>query len=164
MIAVESHPICYPFSITNEILNLPSSKKRTNSTRSNLMKFSYWIYWSFLVEQQIFIQSWRPTKFQKQKDSSPTNGLVTLTKCRLQNLCHLTTFAVNFIGRTLLKLNARTTLTSWSLDWPQNKPSSDENYRSHPYWDWKLPVLANKYGSRNNWSQSKTFCDDIKKR
>ena len=44
------------------------------------------------------------------KASSPTNGLITLTKCRIQNFPHMTPFTVNFVAVTLLKLNTRTML------------------------------------------------------
>ena len=46
-------------------------RKLTSSSRSSLLIFNYWIYWTFLLEQQVFIHSWRHTKLQKQKDFSP---------------------------------------------------------------------------------------------
>ena len=49
-------------------------------------------------------------KTQKQKDSSTASGLITLTKCRIQNFPHMTPFTVNFVAVTLLKLNTRTML------------------------------------------------------
>ena len=47
----------------------------------------------------------------EKKDSSPTNSLITLTKCRIQNFPHMTPFTVNFVAVTLLKPNTRTMLT-----------------------------------------------------
>ena len=49
-------------------------------------------------------------KTSETNNSSPLNGLITLTKCRLQNFPHMTPFTVNFAAVTLLKLNARTML------------------------------------------------------
>ena len=49
-------------------------------------------------------------KTSETKDFSPTNGLITLTKCRIQNFPHRTPSTVNFVAVTLLKLNTRTML------------------------------------------------------
>ena len=49
-------------------------------------------------------------KTSETKGFSPTNGLITLTKCRIQNLPHMTPFTVNFVAVTLLKPNTRTML------------------------------------------------------
>ena len=46
----------------------------------------------------------------------PTNGLITLTKCRIQNFPHMTPFTVNFVNVTLLKPNTRTMLIYWKVD------------------------------------------------
>ena len=54
-----------------------------------------------------FLKAYRTSE---KKDSSPTNGLIPLTKCRLQNFPHMTPFTVNFVAVTLLKLNTRTML------------------------------------------------------
>ena len=78
-ISTKWNPICYPFLLTSETLNPQSSRKRTSSSRSNLVIFSYWTYWTFMAEQQALIHSWRHTKLQKQNDFSPTNDLITLT-------------------------------------------------------------------------------------
>ena len=43
MISTSSNPICYPFSLPNKTLNPLSSKRRTSSSCSNLVIFSYWI-------------------------------------------------------------------------------------------------------------------------
>ena len=42
-ILILSSPVCYPFSLTNEILNPLSSRNQTSSSRSKLVIFSYWI-------------------------------------------------------------------------------------------------------------------------
>ena len=62
-------------------------------------------------------------KTSEENDVSPTNSLITLTKCRIQNFPHMTTFTVNCVAVTLLKPNTRTMLTFWKVAWPQNKPS-----------------------------------------
>ena len=49
-------------------------------------------------------------KTSETKRFSPTNGLITLKKCRRQNFPHMTPFTVNFEAVTLLKLNTRTML------------------------------------------------------
>ena len=41
---------------------------------------------------------------------SPTTGLTTLTKCKIQNFTHMTPFTVNFVAVTLLRPNTRTML------------------------------------------------------
>ena len=42
-------------------------------------------------------------KTSETKRFSPTNGLITLTKCRIQNFPHMTPFTVNFVAVTILK-------------------------------------------------------------
>ena len=64
-------------------------------------------------------------KTSEENDLSPTNGLITLTKCRNKNFLHMTPFTVNFVAVTLLKPNTRTMLVYWKLDWPQNNQSSN---------------------------------------
>ena len=49
-------------------------------------------------------------KTSETKGLSPTNGLITLTKCRIQNFPHMTPFTVNFVAVTLLKPSTRTML------------------------------------------------------
>ena len=49
-------------------------------------------------------------KTSETKVFSPTNGLITLTKCRIQNFPHMTLFTVNIVAVTLLKQNTRTML------------------------------------------------------
>ena len=44
-------------------------------------------------------------KFQKQKDVFPTIGLITLTKCTIQNLPRMMPSTVNFVAVILLKQN-----------------------------------------------------------
>ena len=58
---------------------------------------------NFLAEQQALIHPWRDTKLQKQKDFSRTNGLITLTKCRIQSFPRMTPFTVSYVAVTLLK-------------------------------------------------------------
>ena len=48
---------------------------------------------------------------QRQKDSSPTNGLITPTKCRIQYFLRMMLSTVNFAAATLSKPNTRTMLT-----------------------------------------------------
>ena len=49
------------------------------------------------------------------KKFSPTEGLITLTKCKIQNFPHMTPFAVNFVAVTFLKPNTRTNLLKGGL-------------------------------------------------
>ena len=83
--SIWSTRLCYPIVWTREIKKPLLSKKQTNSSRSNLLKLSWWIRWIFLVEQQVLIPSCRHTKPQKLNDSSSTNDLITLTKGEIQN-------------------------------------------------------------------------------
>ena len=51
-------------------------KKRTSLSRLNSAIFSCWISGFFLEVQQVLISSWRHTKLQRQKGSSPRKGLI----------------------------------------------------------------------------------------
>ena len=84
-----SNPLCYWFLLKNATLDLPSLRKRTSWSHSSLEIFSYWIWWTPLVEQQVLISSWMHTELQKQKDSSLSNGSITLTKCKIQNISRM---------------------------------------------------------------------------
>ena len=152
---------CYPFLLPNGTFNLLSSRKRTSSSRSNLVIFSYWMQWTIWAEQQAFIHPCRHAKLQKQKGFSPTKSLITLTKCRIQNFSRMTPFTVNFVAVTLLKPNTRTMLTYWKVDWPQNKPLSNWNCQSQPLLELRTVITCNRDGSKNKWAHSKTFCADI---
>ena len=72
---------------------------------------------------------WRHTKLQKQKDSTPTNGLITLTKCRIQNVPRMKPSTKNFVAVILLKQNTKTMLIYRKVEWPQNKPLSKGIYQ-----------------------------------
>ena len=50
------------------------------------------------------------THDKSQKDFSPTNGLITLTRCRIHYFPKMTLFTVNFVAVTFLKPNTRTML------------------------------------------------------
>ena len=50
-------------------------------------------------------------KIKKQKDVSPTNGLITLRKWRIQTFPQMTTFTIGFVAAAFLKPNTRTILT-----------------------------------------------------
>ena len=52
-------------------------------------------------------------------------------------------------------------LTFWKVDWPQKKPSSNENYQSHHLLGLKIINTCNKYGNRNHRAHSKAFCAGI---
>ena len=68
--------------------------------------------------------------FLKAYKTSETKGFFTFERFdhpdKMQNteLPHTAPFTVNFVAVTLLKLNTRTMLIYWKVDWPQNKPSS----------------------------------------
>ena len=71
--------------------------------------------------QQVLSPSWRHTKLQRQKDSFPTNGLITPTKCRIQNFPLMMPSTANFVAATLSKPNTQTMLIYWKVDWPQTE-------------------------------------------
>ena len=96
LFSIQLNAKCYPFLLTNETLNLLSSRKRSSSPRSNLVIISKWINCNSLMEQQLLIHFRKPTKLQKQNDSSPEIGLITLTKC-------------------ITKKSPRLTLLQWTL-------------------------------------------------
>ena len=100
-------------------------------------------------------------KTSEKKDFSPTNDLITLTKCRIQNLPHMTPFTVYFEAVALLKPNTWTTLTYWKVDWPQNNLLSNWNCQSHPLLELRFIITCNRYGSKNKWAHLKTFCAGI---
>ena len=145
-----SNPICYPFLLTNEILNPLSSRKRTSLSCSNSVVFSCWLLWNFLEVQQVLTPSWRHTKLQRQKVFSPTNGLITLTKRRTQNFHRMMLSTLNFVAVTLLKPNTRTILTYWKVDWPQNKPLSNWNCQSHLLLELEIIETCIRYGTGTN--------------
>ena len=131
----------------NVTLNLLFSKKRTSLYRSNSAIFNCWISWIFLEAQQVLILFWGNTKVQRQKDSSPTNGLITPTKCSIQNFPSMLLPTVNFTAATSLKPNTRTMLNFWKVDWPQNKPLSNQNCQGHPLLELKNINTRIKYSS-----------------
>ena len=79
------------------------------------------------------------------------NGLINPTKCKMQNFPCMMLSTVNFAAATFSKPNTQIMLTYWKVDWPQNKPLSN--------WS-KLRniITCNRYGSKNKWAHSKTFC------
>ena len=63
---------------------------------------------------------------------------------------------------TLWKPSTRVMLIYWKVDWPQNRLSSIYNYQSHPLLGLRNINTCNKYGSRNKWARSETFCGGIR--
>ena len=55
-------------------------------------------------------------KTSETKDSSPTIGLITPTKCRIQNFRSMMLFTANFAAATVSKANTLTMLTCLELD------------------------------------------------
>ena len=139
-------------------------KKRTSLSRSNSLLFSCWILWTFLQVQQVLIPSWRHKKLQRQKGSSPTNGLITAQKCRVQNIPRMVLSITNFAAATLLKPNTRTILTFWKVNSPQNKPLSNWNSQSHPLLELRVIITCNRYGGKIKWGHPRTFCGGITKK
>ena len=121
-----------------------------------------WILGIFSELQQVLLPSWRRTKLQRQKDSSHTNGLITPTKCSIQNFLRMTPSTVNFAAATLSKPNTRTLLTYWRVDWPQNKPLSNWNCQRHRLLELRIIISCNRYGSKNKCAHSRNFCGGIK--
>ena len=134
----------WPNLLTNVTLNLLISRKRTSLSRPKLVIFSCWILWIFVEAQQVLIPSWRHTNLQRQKDSSPTNALITPTKCRIQNFLRIILSTVNFAAATLLKSNIQTILNYWKGDWPQNKPLSNWNCQNHPLLELGIIITCNR--------------------
>ena len=66
---------------------------------------------NFLGVQQVLIPSWRHTKFQRPKDSLPTNGLITPTNFRIQSFPRMMLPTVNSAAATLSKPNTQTMIT-----------------------------------------------------
>ena len=120
-----------------------------------------WIRWFFMEEQQVLGHSRRHTKFQKQKDPSPANCLITLTNCRLQSFPRMTRFTVNVAAVTLLKQNKKSLLLYWKKNWPQNKPMSKLSYQSHHLQELRTINVCKKHGSTSKWLYSKTVCAGI---
>ena len=78
---------------------------------------------NFLGGATSFDSFLRAYRTSETKRFFPYEWFIPQTKCRIQNFPHMTPFTVNFVGVTLLKLNTRTMLIYWKVDWPQNKPS-----------------------------------------
>ena len=125
------------------------------------MIFSCWMLWIFLEAQQVLIPSGMHTKFQRQKASSPTKGLITPTKRRIQNSSRMMLSTVNSAGATLAKPNTLTSLTCWKVNWPQNKPLSNWNCWSQPLQELRINITCNRYGSKNKRALTGTFCGGI---
>ena len=83
------------------------------------------------------------------------------TKCRTQHLTRMMLSTVNFAAATLSKPNTRTMLTFGNVDSPQNKPLSNWSCPRHPLLELRIIITCNKYGRKNKWAHSKTFCAGI---
>ena len=93
LISIQSNLICYPFWITNKILNLPLSKNWTSSSRSLSVIFSYWTWWIFSAEINVLIP-WNHTKLREQIILYPMNGWVVLTNYERQKIPHIRPFTI----------------------------------------------------------------------
>ena len=94
----------------------------------------------------------------------PTNGFITLTKCRIQNFLRMTLFTTNFVAVILLNQNTMTPLNYWEVEVPQNKPLSNQNYQSDHIQDLRTINTCNYHGSSKKWAHSKACCAGMKKR
>ena len=101
------------------------------------------------------------TNYQKQKTSSPTNSLITLTNSRIRKFPHKTPFTVNCLTVTLSEPITQTMLAYWKVDWPQNKLLSNWNYESHHLLELRFISACNRYGSTKKWVHSAPFCSSI---
>ena len=70
----------------------------------------------------------------------------------------MTPFTVNFVAVTPLKPNTWTILTSWKVDWPQNKPLSNWNY---PTTGIESCQYQQQIWKQEQKSSFKQFCADI---
>ena len=129
-------------------MNLLLLEKRTSLSRPNSVIISCYMFSIFLEAQQVLISSWRHKEHWRQRDSSTTNGLITRTKCRVENFPRMMPSTVNFAAETPSKPNTLITLTFQKVDWPQNKPLSNWNCQNHPYWNWETSILATDMEAR----------------
>ena len=110
-----------------------------------------------LAEQQVLISCWKHTRLKQQSLSTPTNGLIILTKHRIQNFHRETRFTVNCVTGTLLKLITWIMSTYWKLGWPQNKLLTSETIKASFNWKWVLWKTATAIQVGGKWSHSKIF-------
>ena len=149
-----------PIPVNERNLEPTVMKKANQFISLNLVIFSCWMLWVSLEAQQVLSPSWKHTKLKKHKDSSPTNRLITPTKCRIQNFRCMMLFTVNFAAvkpNALSKPNTLTILTVWKVAWPQDKQSSAWNYHSHPLLGLRIIITGNRHGKKSNWAHSRTF-------
>ena len=113
VISLEINPICHPFLLTNETLNLLSSRKRP-----------------LIAEQQVLILSWRRTKIGK-KSFFPYESFDYPDKMQNTEFPRMTRFTGKFAAVILLKQNTKIRLVFWEIEWTLNKLSSSWSYQSH---------------------------------
>ena len=159
--------------IKSYLLPVPVNERNLEPTliqkAEQFISFNFCVFQSLHIRkphetQQVLILSWRHTNFQTQEDFSPTNDLITLTKCRIQNLSRIMLSTVNLAVANLLKPSRRTMLTYWIVHWHTEQaviklklskppPTGIEKFR--------IIITCYRYGGKNKWTHSRTFCVDI---
>ena len=109
LISFQLKSVCYPYLLTDKILNLLLSKEWPNP---DVVMLNYLIWWFFAEEERILFPSWKHTKFQGPKAFLRTKGPITPTNNKTQNITHVTLFTVNFVAVNLWKQNTMTLLIS----------------------------------------------------
>ena len=88
--------IYYLFSSLRGIRNLLWLKKPNNLCLWNSVMFSFFILWTFSVEQQVFTRSLKLIKHQKLKAFFPMNGSIVHKRWITVDFLRTTHFSLNF--------------------------------------------------------------------
>ena len=160
IISTWSNLLCYPFSLRNEILHPLSSKKRNNSSRSNLLISAIrYNELSWCSNKNFFIIE------GKQNFRNKTIFTLRMVWSPWQNAEYRTSpyNAFYSILRSCNPVEAEYTdyVNQLKVDWPGNKPSSNKNYQSHPLLGLRNINACINYGSRNKLALSKNFCASL---
>ena len=152
--------------LVNERKIEPTVMKKANQFTSLIsVIYSYWMLWIFLEAQQVLIPSWRHTKLQRHRDSSPTNHLITPTKNRIENFRRKMLSTVNFSAVKPNTLSKSKTLY-WPFEkWLDHRTSCHqiETIKATPL-GLRIIITCNRHGSKNNWAHSMNFCGGITKK
>ena len=108
MTSIWSTSICYLYLSTDKIFTQWLLKKLTNTSLSSLVTFDSWISWTFSWSNKSwFIPESKPNIRNKKILALPTNGSISMTKCKTQNFRCRTPFTVDCVVVIDSKQNTR---------------------------------------------------------
>ena len=117
----------------------------------------------FFVGEIVFDSFLKAYKLQKQKISSPTNGLINLTNCKKQNFPRMTNFRVDVIVLTFLKPNTRTVFF-WKRGITTEQAVVKLKCQSNKRQELRTINAYNIYGSSKRRANFKISCAGLRKK